>query len=217
MKNLFLFLVFIIFFSTSTFAKTGKGTLKLSQETMETVIMYMYGAGNTKYSGDGKRKNNPLIMAVSEDGRSYFYTYCPAIYHDGCVPPSVGRVIKGCEKFSNGSPCYIFARKRSIDWKNGNSKVRIKKKDLKDPYLVAKKIQDGGFYDGDLSNLAGIDYKTGQIKEDKNITNKETKVTKKNDVSSDLAQELKIITDLYEDGSLTKEEFDKAKSKLLGN
>ena len=217
MKKLILFLVLIIFASTSTFAKTGKGTLKLSQEAMETVIMYMYGAGNTKYSGDGKRKNNPLIMAASEDGQSYFYTYCPAVYHDGCVPPSAGRVIKGCEKYSNGSPCYIFARKRTIVWKNGNSKVRIKKKDLKDPYLVAKKIQDGGFYDGDLSMLAGIDYKTGQIEENKNITNEDTKVTKKNDVSSDLAQELKILTELYEAGSLTKDEFDKAKSKLLGN
>ena len=103
--------------------------------------------------------------------------------------------------------------------KNGSKKVRIKKKDLKNPYLVAKKIQEAGFYDGDLSELAGIDYKTGQTDESKSLTNEKTTVSKNtsNELSSELVKELKILTELYEGGSLTKEEFDKAKSKLLGN
>ena len=121
----------------------GQGELKLTQETMEVVMMYMYGAGNTKYSGDGKRTHNPTIMAVSQDGTSYMYSYCPVVYHDGCVPPNVGRIIKSCEKYSNGSPCFIFAKKRRIVWKNGGPKVKIKRKYLKSPYKVAKMVKTG--------------------------------------------------------------------------
>ena len=46
----------------------------------------------------------------------------PIEYHDGCVPPNIPRIIKACEKYSNGSPCRIFARKRKIVWKNGGPK-----------------------------------------------------------------------------------------------
>ena len=163
MKYIVLFLFFILLQTNTSHAKWGKGELKLTQETMEVVMMYMYGAGNTKYSGAGKRTHNPTIMAVSQDGTSYMYSYCPVEYHDGCVPPNVGRIIKSCEKYSNGSPCFIFAKKRRIVWKNGGPKVKIKRKDLKSPYKVAKMIQDAGFFDGDLESLAGIDISTGQV------------------------------------------------------
>jgi hypothetical protein len=219
MKLIFTIIISLIFLSNSSFAKTGSGALKLSKETMETLMMYMYGAGNKKYSGNAKRKNDPTIMAVSKSGYSYMYSYCPIEYHYGCSPPNTGRIIKSCEKYSEGSPCFIFAKKRTIVWKNGSKKVRIKKKDLKNPYLIAKKIQEAGFYDGDLSELAGIDYTTGQIDDTKNITNKKTKTLEAstNEASSLLVKELEILTKLYEDGSLTKEEFDKAKEKLLNN
>lgn len=218
MKCIFLFLFFILS-STPSFAKYGSGPLKLDKNTMETAIMYMYGAGNKKYSGAAKRKNNPDVMAVSKDGRTSYYMYCPIEYHNGCVAPNSGRLIKSCEKYSNGSPCFIFAKKRRIVWKNGSSKVKIKKKDLKSPYVVAKKIQEGGFYDGDITKLVGIDIETGQVNEDVNITgekdSKEKKITKTKD--SDIVKELETLTKLYENGSLTKEEFDKAKEKLFKN
>jgi len=219
MRFIFTILIIFTFLTKPASANWGEGKLKLSKQTMETVIMYMYGAGNKKYSGNAKRKNKPTIMAISKSGYSYMYTYCPIEYHDGCRPPNQSRVIKACEKYSEGSPCFIFAKKRTIVWKNGNGKVRIKKKDLKNPYLVAKKIQEAGYYDGDLSELTGIDYTTGQLDNTKNITNKKTKVSKNttNETSSELVKELKILTELYEGGSLTKEEFDIAKSKLLNN
>ena len=216
MKVLAFFLT-IIFLSTNiSHAKSGSGALKLTKETMEVVMMYMYGAGNTKYSGAGKRTHNPTIMAVSEDGTSYMYSYCPVEYHDGCVPPNVGRIIKACEKYSNGSPCFIFAKKRRITWKNGGPKVKIKKKDLKSPYVVAKKIQDAGFYDGDLSNIAGIDISTGQVNEDITLTGEKEK-NEVIDNQKDIVEELETLTKLFESGALTKEEFDKAKKKLLNN
>lgn len=217
-------LIIIIFLylllSNQSFAKTGKGQVKLSKNTMEFLIMYMYGAGSEKYSGDAKRKNDPDIMAVSKDGRSVYYYYCPAQYRaHGCDQTGiVGSVIKGCEAYSNGSPCFIFAKKRRIVWKNGGPKVSIKNKDLKSPYVVAKKIQEGGFYDGDISKLKGIDVATGQTSEERSITGENINKDKdnlKNSNNQNLVKELETLSKLYESGSLNKEEFEEAKKKLF--
>ena len=218
MRILILIATFV-FLTQPSYAKWGKGELKLSKETMETAIMYMYGAGNKKYSFSGKRKNDPMMMAVSEDGYSYMYYYCPVQYQNNCMETGVARsAIKECEKYSNGTPCFIFAKKRRIVWKNGGPKVKIKKKDLKSPYVVAKKLQEAGFYDGDISKLVGIDVSTGQINEDISITGeKETNETKTKTNEKDIVKELETLTKLFESGALSKEEFEKAKKKLLVN
>ena len=103
-------------------------------------------------------------------------------------------------------------------WKNGGDKVKIKKSDLKSPYKVAKIIQDAGFYDGDINELAGINASTGQVDKTIKITG-ENKSNKKSNSSNstDIVKELETLTSLYESGSLSKEEFDKAKNKLLNN
>lgn len=213
----FILILISFLLSQHSYAKTGKGDLQLTKDTMEVVIMYMYGAGNKNYSGASKRTHNPTVMAVSEDGTSYMYSYCPIEYHDGCLPPNQGRIIKMCEKYSNGSPCFIFAKKGKIVWKNGGPKVRIKRKDLKSPYVVAKKIQEGGFYNGDIAELSGIDVSTGQVTDDTNITGEK----QNNEISSnneiDIVKELETLTKLYEKGNLTKEEFEKAKKDLFNN
>ena len=66
-------------------------------------MMYMYGAGNKKFSSDKKRKNDPSIMAVSQDGKSAYYYYCPAEYRAwGCIDNNtVNKAERKCEKFSN--------------------------------------------------------------------------------------------------------------------
>ena len=219
MKFFIYFILIISFFTNPSQAKWGKGELKLSKETMETVIMYMYGAGNKKYSGAAKRKNDPMMMAISEDGESYYYFYCPVQYNNNCVETGIAHdTIIHCQKYSNGSPCFIFAKKRRIVWKNGGPKVKIKKKDLKSPYVVAKKLQEAGFYDGDISKLVGIDVSTGQINEEISITGeKETNVSETKTDEKDLVKELETLTKLFEGGALTKEEFEEAKKKLLAN
>ena len=79
-------LLTLLFFPNISYSKTGKGELKLSKEIMEYVMMYMYGAGNKKFSADKKRKNDPSLMAVSKDGKSAYYYYCPAEYRAyGCI------------------------------------------------------------------------------------------------------------------------------------
>ncbi len=211
-------IITFIFFSQTSYAKWGKGELKLSKETVEAVIQYMYGAGSERnYSGAAKRKNDPWMMAISENGKSFFYFYCPVEWQGNCKEAEAARkTILRCKKNSNGSPCFIFAKKRRIVWKNGGPKVKIKKKDLKSPYVVAKKIQEAGFYDGDISKLIGIDTSTGQKNEEISITGeKETNVSKTDE--NDIVKELETLTKLFESGSLSKEEFEVAKKKLLEN
>jgi hypothetical protein len=215
--RVFVILVVSLLLFNPSYAKWGKGQLKLSQNVMESVLMYMYGAGNKQYSGNAKRKNDPDMMAISVDGNYSMYYYCPAEYRShGCLQEGLQRLtILGCEKESNGTPCFLFAKKRKIVWKNGGPKLTIKRKDLKSPYVVAKKIQEAGFYDGELSELVGIDIETGQANEDNKITG--DKKDKKNNIkkSTNIVEELEELAKLYENGSISKKEFDKAKSKLL--
>ena len=221
MKTIKVFLLSILLLIPSVSqAKNGKGDLKLTKEIMEYVMMYMYGAGSKKFSADKKTKNDPSIMAISEDGKAAYYFYCPAEYRAyGCIDNNtINKAERLCEKYSNGVPCFTFAKKRLVVWKNGGNKVKIKRSDLKDPYLVAKKIQDGGFYDGDISNLPGIDMETGRIDDEKKIKKKTSKkITASNSKSDDIVNELKNLNELYKSGVLTEEEFLKAKKIILQN
>lgn len=192
MKYLKLLLVFLLLiFPSASYSKTGKGDVKLSKETMEYLIMYMYGAGNTNYSADRITKNDPTIFALSKDGQAFEYFYCPAEYRaHGCMDNNTAaRARIACEKYSNGVPCFTFAKKRRIVWKNGNKKVSIKKSDLKDPFLVAKKIQEAGFYDGDIRLLAGINLETGQADLNKKI---DTSTKKEKSSSNETASKYEL-------------------------
>jgi len=173
MKKLLGILVLGLLLSGNVYAKTGKGELKLSQSTMETLMLYMYGASNPKYSDGANKKNKPMLMTISTDGKSSHYYYCP---YSSCETGNYVYIsIKKCEKISNGSSCYLFASKRRIKWKNSiNTKpTKISKKLLKEPYEIARIIQDLGFYDGDIGQLPGIDYATAKLDNSIKITGKE--------------------------------------------
>lgn len=213
-KIFFFVVTFLYFLINNSFAGIwGKGELKLTKSTMEHLMMYMYGAGNTKYSESKIKRSNPMLITISEDGKNSHYYYCP--YVQGCDDNGVAASsIKGCEKDSNGSVCKVFAIKRRVVWKNGSGvKLKIKKKDLKSPYVVAKKIQDAGFYDGDLSLLAGIDMKTGQTTKKNKITGSKDNVKKNSE--TDIVEELEKLQKLYNQGILSDEEFKDAKKKIL--
>ena len=82
-------------------------------------------------------------------------------------------------------------------------------------HKIAQKIQEAGFYDGDISKLAGIDVSTGQVNEDITITGEKDKKVSTN--KKDIVEELETLTKLFESGALTKQEFEEAKNKLLNN
>ena len=217
------FLVITLFLSLiygpSAYAKTGKGEIKLDKKTMEFLLMYFYGAGNPSYSGADKQRNEPITFAISPDGRYSSYRYCPFQHKGMCeTTQSAIRTIKSCEKMA-GTKCFTFARKNKIVWKNGGPKVKIKNKDLKSPYKVAKIIQEAGFYDGDISKLAGINVNTGQVDDDIKISGEKNtgSSTTTEDSSNNVVKELEALSELFEAGAITKEEFQKAKEKLLTN
>ena len=238
MKKLLGVIVLGLLLSGNVYAKNGKGELKLSKQTMEHFIKYLYGS-NDQY-GDGKnKKNNPFIITVSANGKSSYYYFCPFLItqcQDSMTRSTgiIAKAIHGCEMNSGGSPCYVFAKFRKIVWKNGvKSKLRnIPRKLLKDPYRIAQIVQELGFYEGDISQLPAIDYETGLIDRSKKITgeekNKSTstnttkekpKITKKKSSNqkdnNDIVKQLKELNSLFESGTISAEEFAKAKKKIL--
>ena len=58
MKKLLSIIVLGLLLSSNAYAKVGNGELKLSKETMNHLMQYLYGAGNPKYSGDAKKKTS---------------------------------------------------------------------------------------------------------------------------------------------------------------
>ena len=69
MKKIFIFcLVLILTVPSLSFARWGKGEVKLDKYSMEHFLMYLYGAGDSKL-GFGKAKNKPTMFILAEDGK----------------------------------------------------------------------------------------------------------------------------------------------------
>ena len=102
-----------------------------------------------------------------------------------------------CEQYYNGKECKIFARRRTVKWKNeinkGNKESRFNSK-WSDAEIRAK-----------LTELGFL----GEA------TSTEEKVSTTNEGNT--VEQLKTLTKLYESGNLTKEEFDAAKKKVLND
>ena len=210
MKLLFKVILIILLISNKSFAKAGKGELKLDKYTLEQFLIYIYAEQPDKNIGNNL-KANPLVFSVDENGWSSMYYYCN---FDQCLDANVERQAKlGCEKSSNFVPCWTFARKKRVVWKNS-----INKKNLNlSPYIkqgklyVAKILQEKGFYDGDIYELEGI---KDTIEKNEIINNNQTDISSTNNNKS-LSDQIKDLKDLYDSGALTKEEFEKAKKKIL--
>ena len=170
-------------------SKWGKGELKLDNFVVEKFIEYIRG----------NVTNTPFLFAVSDDGWGYNYYYCPS---GMACQGGAELILEECSKYSKGKECFLFARKRTIKWKNGinpgkgkASKISSKWSDTE----IREKLTELGFL-GISSAPSSKD--------------KKEKITKKvND--NDLIKNIKELNDLYKSGVLTKEEFEKAKKKLL--
>ena len=166
----------------------GLGELKLSDTSVHWFIKYLKG-------GWGKK---PLSFLVTIDGASPYFWYCSEA---NCVPGNSASEIKICEQYHNGQECKIFARRRTVKWKNGinkgNKESRFNSK-WSDAEIRAK-LTELGF----LGEATSTTTKAEKKKETKKKTNE------------DIVQKLKDLKELYDDGALTKEEYIKAKNKLL--
>jgi len=164
----------------------GSGEIKLKPQAVQAWINYV------------KQRDKPRIFLVPVDGSSASSWYCPQSVT--CVPGGATQEILQCERH-HGKQCKIFARGRTIKWKNGinkgnrESKFNSKWSDAE----IRAKLTELGFFGEATSTTTKAEKK----KETKKKTNE------------DIVQKLKDLKELYDDGALTKEEYTKAKNKLL--
>ena len=170
----------------------GKGEVKVSDRTVSHFKDYLSGK-----IVKGERWT-PSVFILSSDGEWSFYYYCP---YTSCVDRGGNKKkIKECERETN-EHCGVFAQRRTVIWDNGNDfPTREKRFNSKwDLAKVKSQLEKLGFYDGGNTQT-------------KKIEKKETSQT--ND-ANDITKQLKNLIEMYESGTITKEEFKKAKKKLL--
>ncbi|MDA9682863.1 SHOCT domain-containing protein [Candidatus Pelagibacter sp.] len=185
----------------------GKGNLSLSENTVDVLEFYFSGGKVGKYAEKQGSPWKPGLIVVSEDGNFYDLFTQPLSIQDHNIATGnyVGRAKKQCEKFAKEynlpQKCYLFAVGRKIVWDNGSDKKRRK---LKKSEISAGKtsqiLQELNFYNVSLNNSSS--------------SNTQSSDTSSNS-DDDIVSKIKELQKLYEDGAITKDEFEKAKEKLL--
>ena len=224
MKRLLGIIVLSLLLSTNAFSKYGKGNVTLSKKAMEIFLDYLYGGAKNLNASTGGSTNNkgqktkPLLFTLSETGDSYQYNYCS---FSTCREPNKYKAILGCQKYSKGTPCFTFATKKKIVWKNDQNPKGLKlRKELKHGRNhVAQLVKDAGYYNGDITLLRG--FQTETLTPSKSSSNtvtkkvekkKETKkVVKKYELKSE--RSIALSWDGYEDLIAGTVEFDEADYK----
>ena len=221
LKKLLIIILFVIFYnnfahSFSSFGKyKGEGDLKLPKETFDILEFYLSGgkygiiANNPKYDWEKKLKKmtnwKGMFFIVSKNGKGIYWYYNQHGDNVDTSPNYLGKAVGRCRSQGHGE-CYVFAIKNKIVWQNGinHKKGTNKKKKEARNGMVLTKLKELGFYDGVSKNS-----------NTKSSTKSSTpKITKKKE-DNDIVKKLKELNELYNSGVLTKEEFDKAKKKLL--
>jgi len=106
MKKILGILVFSFLFFTPSISKNiGEGDLKLSDNIIEYFHEYLKGKGSKK----------PGTFVIAIDGSYATYWYCPAAI---CNSGNELEYTKICARKAD-IDCKVFARVRSIKWKNG--------------------------------------------------------------------------------------------------
>ena len=163
---------------------------------------YFSGGKRGAYAEKQKSPWKPGLIAISVDGNTSFFFRHPLHVTQVDNKAYWGIAISNCKKKS-GKECYLFANAYKIVWDNGTDKKkrRLKKKDIKAGKTLAKLIELG-FYDPETS------YEVSETK------NKEKKIVKKTK-DENIVQKLKELKEMLDSGTITEEEFIKAKKKLL--
>ncbi len=189
--------------------KVGKGPLKISKEVADLLEYYFSGGKMGRYAKKQKQPWIGELIAISADGKHFSWFNTPTHYKDNVAPGHyTGRAIKDCKKKS-GQECFLFASRQRIVWDNGSDKKkrRLKRKDVKAGKTL-QILQELGFYDGGTTQTKKIEKKKIEKKVEK-------KKEPKKKMNKDIVQQLKDLNEMYDSGALTKEEFEKAKKKLL--
>ncbi len=229
MKKLLGIVVLGLFLSTSaqsfsSYTKhTGKGELKLTKYAFDLLEFYFsegrYGELYNNPPDYIKKMTktiwSPMFILFSQNSKGMWWYYMPAGGTPDMTPNYVGKARSKCAKQGYGE-CFVFAIKNKIVWQNGiNPKkgTKIKKKEARNG-MVSIKLKELGFYDGGITKTKKIEKKKEEKKKKPKITKKK-EPKKKTTSSSNLADQIKELKQLLDDGIITEEEFTKAKKKLL--
>ena len=135
MRKIITIIIFNLLFLTPSISKTiGEGELKLSDSTIKYFQKYLSGKGNTR----------PGTFVIAIDDSYATYWYCPSQH---CSAGNERVYIKKCE-ISGGVECKVFARARTVKWKNGINpgKGKVSKMSSKMNFDELKaKLTDLGF------------------------------------------------------------------------
>ena len=204
--NLLFYLIIILLFSSNSYAyKKGKGQLSISENTADVLEYYFSGGTKGKWAEPDKANWDPWLIAVSEDGHYYYLIRQPKRFQpeqaDSRNYSTIA--IKKCEAMAkeDGYPqeCFLFAKKRKIVWDNGSDKKRrrLSKSDIKNGKTIAI-LKELNFYNGKIS----------QKSNKKESNNKSAS-------NNEIVNQLEALKKLFDDGVISKDEFEKAKKKIL--
>ena len=184
----------------TTSYKKGSGPLKVTEDTANVIEYFFSGGKNGVYAKKQKEAWKPGLMAISVDGAFYSFIRHPLSVTQVDNQHYAGMAVGDCKKKS-GQECYLFANGYRIVWDNGSNKKkrRLKRKDIRAGKTIAL-----------LTELEFFDNKTSSS----NSTQKEVE-NKENESDKDIVKKLKELKELLDSGVLSKEEFVKAKKKLL--
>ena len=195
-----------VFAGVSTSYKIGKGPLKVTENVAHILEFFFSGGTRGKYAEKQKSLWKPGLIAISVDGSEFSFFRHPYGITDIDNRKYGQMAISDCKKRS-GKECFLFANGYKIVWDNGSDKKkrRLKKKDIKaGKTLVLLKELD--FYDS---------YTQKNLNKTKETSNKTSTTEKITIGDEDIVKKIKELKKLYDEGVLTKEEFEKAKNKLL--
>lgn len=167
--------------------------VKASEKWGEGELQLTRGVANyfIKYLR-GNTESRPLDFYVSTDGTYAMYWFCPT--GGQCQEGNYRADIKKCNQAS-GKTCKKFAVRRTIKWQNGINPAKGKASKINSKWSdeeIFAKLTELGFYNNNFS-----------------------KKDKKKEQSNEISNQLEKLNDLYKSGVLTKEEFEKAKKKIL--
>ena len=171
MKKLLGIVVLSLLLSTNAFGKPGKGELKLEPWAVDYFIKYLRG----------KHSEAPELFIISKDSSWATYYYCP----DGagnCAGSDM-EGIKICERKTD-TECGLFARGRSIRWKNGINPGKGKASRINSKWSdseIKAKLTELGFLGGETKEI--------EKKETKKTEKKETKKTEKTEYQKQKAKD----------------------------
>jgi hypothetical protein len=144
MKKLVGIIILSILLSSTSFAgvKKGKGDVTMTTNSLEIFIEYFRG----------KKGQKPLAFILSSNGSWATFWYCSA--SGGCRDGNYGPTIRECEE-KTGVDCGLFARKRTIVWKNDINPGKGKASKINSKWSDAEiraKLTELGFLGGSTSS-----------------------------------------------------------------